>query len=117
MRDADRLKALSQPYAYPSGNSDAPRRPYQYHSETVLFSSARSGRCLTPDAFDLLLSSYPELVPYIKTGRAFFKEGDIVPDPKEGRSFTGFVVVGAKEREEVKKVAEKVREAWKLDLQ
>ena len=79
MRDIDRIKALSHPFAYTSKDSgNTSKTPYQYHSETVLFSSSRGGQCITSDAHELLLSSHSELAPYIKTGRAFFKEGDKV---------------------------------------
>lgn len=121
MRDRERIIALSTPYSYLSdhnaASSSSPARAYQYHSETVLFSSAHGGRCLTVNAYDLLLSSHSELVPYIKTGRAFFQKGANVPDPKSGRSFTGFVVVGANTRDEVKRIAERVRAMWVMDVE
>ncbi|KAH8818581.1 hypothetical protein DL96DRAFT_1471162 [Flagelloscypha sp. PMI_526] len=116
IRDKERVLALARPFSYPPDSSSSTPREHQYHSESVRFPATHAGRCMTPDALSLMLDTHPELAPYVKTGRAYFHEGDRVSDPKQGRSFLGFVIVGAETREKVKSVAEAVRKAWKMEI-
>lgn len=67
-----------------------------------------------------MFERHPELRSHVSDYRTFVKKGVKVPDPKEeGRcTYFAFVVVFSREgREECQKWAQKVREAFKIDLE